>query len=158
MSQPPYDDASEAGAAPSYPRQDLLPQQVMPGRSRLPLVVGAVVVALVVVGGLLAWFLLRDDGEDTRAAYCDAVRELTNDGDLAGAVSGGLAAAPAAVKKVRDLAPSAVHGEWDDLYSLVLDPPTSGPDITTGLRVVSDLRVIVADANDKCGMNIDLGG
>lgn len=158
MSQPPYDDhAAAAGDGSSYPRQELLPQQVAPSRSRLPLVIGAVVVVLVVVAGLLAWFLLRDDGEDTRAAYCDAVRELTNDGDLQGALSGGLTDAPAAVAKVRDLAPTAVRSEWDDLYDLVQNPPTGGPDITTGLRLVSDLRVIVKDANDKCGTNINLG-
>lgn len=158
MTQPPYDDdGSGARPDPSYPRQELLPQEVQPGRSRLPLIIGAGVLAFLIIGGLLTWWALRDDGEGNRAAYCDAVRTLTHNGDLQGALSGGVADAPAAVAKVRDLAPSTVRSQWDDLYSLVQNPPTSGADIGTGLRVVSDLRVIVDDANDKCDMNIDLG-
>ena len=157
MSQPQDDAGLQPGAPePAYPRQVLLPQEVRPSRSRLPLLLGAVAVAVLLIGGLLTWLLLRDDGESSRAAYCRAMRELTNEGDLPGAVSGGLADAPAAIAKVRDLAPDAVRGEWDDLYSLVQNPPSGDVDIATGLRFVSDLRTIVNDARTGCDLQIDL--
>lgn len=125
-----------------------------PGRSRLPLVIGALALTLVVVGGLLAWWLLRDDGEQNRAAYCAAVEKLTSNGDLIGGSSDGLANAPAAISHLRDLAPTAVRSEWDDLVALVPRLTAGNFDAVTGLRVVTDLRAIVADANAKCGMDI----
>ncbi len=155
MSQPPYGDAQPPDPESTpYPQQELLPQQVKPGRSRLPLLIGALALAVVVVGGLVAWWLLRDDGEQNRAAYCDAVRKLTSNGDLGAAASGDLSNAPAALSHARDLAPSAVRTQWDDIVALVPRLSTGQVDVATGLRVVSDLRVIVDDANAKCGMDI----
>ena len=72
---------------PQYPRQNLLPQEVKPGRNRKPLFIAiAVVIALVIAGGI-AFLVLRDDGEDTREAYCAALRDLTGDGDVMSALS-----------------------------------------------------------------------
>lgn len=165
MTEPPYGDAipPEGSVAPpsdgpqaSYPRQQLLPQVVRPGRSRVPLLVGATALALVLVGGLLAWWLLRDNGEENRAAYCAAVRTLTHNGDLASAASGAVQNGPAALVKVRDLAPSTVKTQWNDVVSIVSHPSASAIDVATGLRLVSDLQVIAQDANAKCGLDITL--
>ena len=160
MTQPPYGETPperwEPGWQPTpYPQQELLPQEIKPGRSRLPLLIGAAAVAVILVGALVAWWLLRDDGEQNRAAYCDAVRTLAPGGNLLGSTSGGTPT-PAALSRARDLAPSAVKSEWDDLFALLQGPSAAQIDVLTGVRVLSDLRVIVGDANTKCGMNVQL--
>ncbi len=157
MTQPPYGDMQPPPGEPTpYPRQELLPQRVAPGRSRLPLAIGAVAIVLALVGGLLAWWLLRDDGEQNRAAYCDAVATITHGGNLQAAASGGPAANRAALARARDLAPSAVRSQWDDLVAIIQGPSNGQLGVATGLRLISDVRSIVADANANCGMHITL--
>lgn len=153
MTQPPYGE-TPSGWHPPYPQQQLLPQEVKPGRSRLPMVVAAAATALLLVGGLLAWWLLRDDGEQNRAAYCAALRTATHGGELPSELQGSLQEAATTLGRVRDLAPAAVRSQWEDLLAIVAHPPSGRVDIATGLRVVNDLRVIVADANGKCGLDI----
>lgn len=163
MTHPPYDGqpAPDPGTGgwqqqPSYPRQDLTPQHVQPGRSRLPLVIAAIAVLVAVVGGLGLWWILHDDGEQNRAAYCASLRTLTHDGDLSAITlnaSGG--SATALLSEVQRLAPAAVVSEWDDLVSLLVHPPTGQPDIALGARLVTDLQAIVSDARDKCALTIE---
>ena len=104
---------------PQYPRQNLLPQEVKPGRNRKPLFITiAVVIALVIAGGI-AFLVLRDDGEDTREAYCAALRDLKGDGDLMGGLSGADAATADKLKTAMDLAPNAVADDWKKLNDAI---------------------------------------
>lgn len=45
-----------------YPKQALSDQEVKPGRNRKLIYLGLLVALVLVVGGLIAWQLLRDDG------------------------------------------------------------------------------------------------
>lgn len=129
---------------------------MQPGRSRLPLVIAAVALVVALVGGLGLWWILHDDGEQNRAAYCASLRTLTHDGDLSAVIqnaSGG--GVTPLLSKVQRLAPGAVGSEWDDLVSLLVHPPTGQPDLALGARLVTDLQTIVNDARDNCGLTID---
>ncbi|MBA2574149.1 MAG: hypothetical protein H0V02_05080 [Nocardioidaceae bacterium] len=139
-------------AAP-YPQQQLLPQEVQPGRSRLPLVIGLVVVLALIGGGVAAWFLLRDEGEDTRAEYCAGLKELTNDGDLLGVVGAADESTLVQLEKVADLAPSAVEADWQRLRDLAASEEFTA---SSGFAAYAAFQSIVRDAEDKCGMDIPL--
>ncbi|MEP6666536.1 MAG: hypothetical protein ABJA81_08830, partial [Nocardioidaceae bacterium] len=99
----------------NYPRQELLPQEIKPGRNRKPLFIGIGVSLLLIGGGVVAYYAFRDDGEDTRAAYCAALRDVTNNGDLAAAASGANASTLSDLQAVVDLAPNAVSDDWQTL-------------------------------------------
>jgi len=139
--------------APQYPQQQLLPQDVKPGRSRVPQVIGVLVVLAVLGGGLLAWFLLRDDGEDTRAQYCAELNELTDGGDLMGMVEGANESTLLQLETVADLAPGAVEADWQRLRDLA-----ESADLTasSGLAAYAALQSIIRDAEDNCGIDIPL--
>jgi hypothetical protein len=143
------------GDAPQYPRQNLLPQEVKPGRNRKPLFIAiAVVIALVIAGGV-AYLVLRDDGEDTRAAYCAALRDLTNNGDLTGAFNGADATTADKLKTAMDLAPNAVADDWKKLDDAISSSQSGSPDMSQALTLYASLRAIANDAQTKC--HLDLG-
>jgi hypothetical protein len=151
MSEPPDPGQRQ----PSYPRQDLLPQQVQPGRSRVPLVVAAVAGVVLVAGVLVALRLAHDSGEHSRAAYCAALRSVTHDGDLSQAFAAASGGTPAELDRVRDLAPSAVRRQWDHLLAAV-QQGRSEPSIGDLAALFVDVRVIVDDAQSQCGLKIQI--
>lgn len=156
-----YEAASQPSSEPPvsaagrYPQQQLLPQEVKPSRSRLPLLIGLAVVLALVGGGVAAWFLLHDDGEDTRAAYCAELRTLTNDGDLMGTIAAADESTLTQLEQVAAVAPSAVADDWQQLQKLASSEDIS---VSTGLAAFSALKSIVNDAEGKCGMDIPLPG
>ncbi len=150
-------DPPAYGAGPdAYPQQELTTQEVKPGRSRLPLLIGLGVVLLLVAGGATAWYLLRDDGESRRGDYCAALEQITKDGNLEQALAAAGSDTAAQVSEVADLAPSSVAGDWDTLQKLVDQGAQSQPDVTTALAALGAVRHIVDDANSGCGMSLQL--
>lgn len=150
--------AAGPGASPRYPQQALTPQQVQPGRSRRPWLVGA---AALVVAGIVAgvgFVLLDGDGEERRDAYCAALTEATNGGDLMGALEGADADTVATLEEAADLAPDVVADEWDTLLSLARDPDALSEQemLSTGLAVLRSLRSIARDAEQGCGLELDV--
>lgn len=150
MTQPPY------GSGPDYPKQQLSPQQVAPRRPRWPLIVGAVAVVVVLAGVLITLRVVHDNGERSRAAYCTALRTLTHNGHIVEAFSGLSEGSTAQIDHLRDIAPSAVKGQWDDVVPLLSRAPTSMPDMALAARVVTDLTAIVNDAKSSCGLSLQL--
>ena len=151
---PGWQDRGQA-PPPQYPRQNLLPQEVKPGRNRKPLFITiAVVIALVIAGGI-AFLVLRDDGEDTREAYCAALRDLKGDGDLMGGLSSADAATADKLKTAMDLAPNAVADDWKKLNDAISSSQSGSPDMSEALSLFSSLRAIADDAQSKC--DLDLG-
>ncbi len=146
---------SPLGSGPQYPRQNLLPQEVKPGRNRAPIFIGIGVVLALVVAGAIAYLVLRDDGEGTRAAYCSALRELTNNGDVISAVEGADPRSVDDFKAVVDLAPNAVADDWAKIDKGIRDAQSGSPDMSQALAIFGALRVIAKDAKDNC--DLDLG-
>ncbi len=165
QSQPePFQGAFEVGqpthqsapaAATQYPQQQLLPQDIKPRRSRLPQVIGLVVVLALVAGGLAAWFLLRDDGEDTRAAYCAEFRSFLDDGDLLGLLASADQSTLVQLQKLAELAPAVVDAAWQRLQNLMDAGELS---MTSAAAAYSAGQSIVRDAEENCGMDIPLPG
>jgi hypothetical protein len=140
-----------------YPQQDLLPQEVQPGRSRKPLVLALIVVLVLIGGGVGAWLLLRDNGESNRAQYCAALKKLIPDNDLIGAVTSADASTLDEVKQLSDLAPRAVSKDWTTLNQAMASfQGSSSPDPTLLLPAIGAIQDIVRDANDQCGMDVQL--
>lgn len=135
-------------------------QEVKPGRNRKPLYIGLVVALVLIIGGVVAWQLLKDDGEGTRAAYCSALSDLTNDGDLMSAVSTADASSLAQIERVRQLAPNAVRDDWDTLQSVVSSAQNEPDaiDMSAVLEAATALRAISSDAESECGITMDLPG
>lgn len=151
LGPPPW----EPGQQPQYPRQQLSHQEVKPGRSRTPVFIGIAVVLALVIAGSVAFLLLRDDGEDTRAAYCAALRDLTDNGDLTGAVEGAGSATLDDFTAVVDLAPNAVSDDWAKLQTGIERAQSGSPDYSQALSIFTSLKVISVDAKDNC--DLDLG-
>jgi hypothetical protein len=143
---------------PAYPQQDLLPQQVQPGRSRRPLVIVLVVALLVAGGGVGAWLLLRDNGESGRAAYCAQFKKLVPDNDLVSAVTSADASTAANLKKLADQAPATVHKDWQTLTALIdqLQNSASQPNLAQLATAFGALKQVIRDANDHCGMSMQV--
>jgi hypothetical protein len=149
---PPYGDRYGQAPQPNYPRQELMPQQITPRRSRVPLVIGVVAVLALVGGGVAAWLLLRDNGESTRAQYCTAIKKFAPSGDLTAAVASGPSALVSQVKSLAKLAPDSVAGDWRTVTDLLQATKSSGranPQalIINGLGALSN---IIADSNAHC--------
>jgi predicted negative regulator of RcsB-dependent stress response len=144
------------GQQPAYPQQTLLPQQVQRGRSRKPLVVGLVIALIVAVGGIVAWQLLKDNGEQTRTAYCSALRRLTHNGDLTTALSGANVSTLAQLANVQKLAPDAVRGDWTTLQSLASSAQSGQIDASSAIKALTSLQAIADDAKSKCAITINI--
>lgn len=153
---PPYGSDPPGGSPTGYPQQQLLPQQVAAGRSRRPLVIAALAVVVVLAGVLLTLRVVHDNGERNRAAYCTALRTVTHGGDLAEAFSGFTGGSTAQIDHLRDLAPSSVKSQWDDVVDLLGQSAMSRPDMTLAARLVTDLTAIINDADSSCGLKITL--
>jgi hypothetical protein len=147
-----------AGEHRVYPQQALSDQEVKPGRNRKPLYLGLLVALVLLVGGVVAWQLLKDDGEDTRAAYCSALKTLTNDGDLTGALGSADASSLNQVAEVQRLAPDAVRDDWDKLQSAIQSAQSGNVDFSNALNALTSLRAISDDAGDNCGITMDVPG
>jgi hypothetical protein len=150
---PPY--AGSFGQTPqsAYPQQELLPHDVKPSRSRVPLVIGLVVALALVGGGIAAWLLLRDNGESTRAEYCTTIKDATQGGDITTTLGGGPEAAIAELHKLTSLAPDSVASDWKTLTNLMesAQKSQSTPSITDALSAFGALKSIVTDSNAHCG-------
>ncbi len=149
-----------SGWQPVYPQQTLSQQEVKPGRNRKPVYIGLLVAAVLIIGGVVAWQLLKDDGEDTRAAYCSALRDLTNDGDLMSAISTADASSLSQIESVHQLAPNAVRDDWDTLQTLVSSAQNEPDniDVSAALKALTALRAISSDAESECGITMDVPG
>jgi len=149
-----------SGWQPVYPQQTLSQQEVKPGRNRKPLYLGLLVAVVLIIGGVVAWQLLKDDGEDTRAAYCSALRDLTNDGDLMSAISTADASSLSQIESVHQLAPNAVRDDWDTLQTLVSSAQNEPDnfDVSAALKALTALRAISSDAESECGITMDVPG
>ena len=141
---------------PQYPRQDLLPHQVTPPRSRRPLLLGLGAVLLVLVVGVTVFLVTRDDGENTRAAYCSGLRDLTRDGDLGAAVTAADASTLDDVRAVRELAPPVVADDWEKLEAAVTSAQSGSPDVSTVLEAFGALKAIARDAQHNCDLTLDI--
>jgi hypothetical protein len=149
----PYGGSFGQTPQSAYPQQELLPHDVKPSRSRVPLVIGLVVALALVGGGIAAWLLLRDNGESTRAQYCTTIKNATQGGDLTTALGGSPQAAMAELHKLVALAPDAVAGDWKTLTTLVesAQKSQSSPSITDALSAFGALKSIITDSNAHCG-------
>jgi hypothetical protein len=139
-----------------YPRQQLLPQTVRPRRGRTPLFVGIGLAIVLVVGGAVTYLALRDDGEDTRQAYCAALRDLTHDGDLIAAADGADTTTLDDLKAVQHLAPTTVSGDWSTLLSVAEKAQDGSPDWSQALTVFGALKEISSDAQSNCDLDLQL--
>lgn len=158
--QPGQPQQPESGWQPVYPQQTLSQQEVKPGRNRKPLYIGLVVALVLIIGGVVAWQLLKDDGENTRAAYCSALSDLTNDGDLMSAVSTADAASLSKIESVHQLAPNAVRDDWDTLQSVVSSAQNEPDniDLSAMVKALTALKAISSDAESECGITMDVPG
>jgi hypothetical protein len=155
---PPGQPGQPGQSQSAYPQQTLLPQEVKRGRSRKPLVIGLVVALLIAAGGIVAWQLLKDNGEETRAAYCAALKKLTNNGDITAALSGAGTDTLSQLGKVQSLAPAAVKGDWDTLQSLSQSAQSGNVDASVAIKAFSALKSIADDADSKCGIPMNVPG
>jgi hypothetical protein len=155
---PSYQQQGSHTQPGSYPQQTLLPQHVEQSRSRRPLVIGLVVALVVAAGGIIAWQLLRDNGESTRAAYCTALRKLTANGDITTALAGADAGTFDQLNRVQSLAPDVVKGDWASLQSLARSTRTGRVDYASAISALTSLRAISDDAKSKCAITLDVPG
>lgn len=147
------------GGQPVYPQQTLSQQEVKPGRNRKPLYLGLLAAVALIIGGLVAWQLLKDDGEDTRAAYCAEMKDLTHDGDLTSALNAADASSLNQLEKLQQLAPNVVRDDWDTLQSLFESAQSYGKvDYGAAVKAFGALKAIADDAESECGIPMDVPG
>jgi hypothetical protein len=153
---PPYGGSFGQTPQSAYPQQELLPHDVKPSRSRVPLVIGLVVALALVGGGIAAWLLLRDNGESTRAQYCTTIKNATHGGDISTILQGGPQEAMAELHKLVTLAPDVVADDWKTLTNLLesAQRSQSRPSITDYISGLGALRSIATDSNAHCGTTI----
>jgi hypothetical protein len=109
--------------------------------------------ALIVLAAVVAYFVLRDDGEQNRQAYCDALSDVMGGGTSLQAAAD--SASRAEIERVADLAPSAVAPAWDGLSTAVLDKdPSPTQQETNAAKMHAELDRITEDAGDKCDLTI----
>jgi hypothetical protein len=159
--QPQVEYPPQPGQTPptsGYPQQNLLPQDVKPGRSRKPLLIGLVVLLALVAGGIATWLLLRDDGESTREAYCTAVKELAPNDDLIGAISSADTTTLDRAKALPGIAPTSVADDWKAIEDLLTSASQASPELspTTFLQAYGALQSIIDDSNKNCGTAYEL--
>lgn len=141
-----------------YPRQDLTEQQVLPGRSGAPRLFGIAGLVVVVLVAVALWFVLDDGGEPDRDAYCEALTDVTDGGDLAGALQTADERTLEDLDDVAALAPDVVADDWETLTEVARDPAAvaDGGDLSTVVSVFSAVRGIARDARDACGLELDI--
>ena len=156
--QPPYSPQPQSSPhqQPQYPRQHLLPQQVQAPRSRRPLILGIAGTCALILAAVVVFLVVRDDGEDTRAAYCAALRDLTRDGDLVGAASAADGSTLNDLRAVRDLAPAPVADDWKRLESAASSAQSGSPDLAKVIEALGAVRAIARDAEENCDLKLDI--
>ena len=144
----------------SHPRQDLTEQQVLPGRSAAPWLIGIAGLVVVVLATVALWFVLDDRGESDRDLLCGADRRVTDDGDLAGALETADERTLDEVEQVAAVAPDVVADDWETLAEVARDPAASGSDehgdLGTVVSVFTAVQAIARDARDECGLELEL--
>lgn len=152
------DDQTDAAQTPepAYPKQELTEQVVASRGHRTALIALAVALAVVVAAGIVAWQLVSRGGQDTRAAYCTALRQAQQSGDVLG-LRNASAAPLRELNRLRRLAPDSVRPAWDEIYTTLANAsPGSPPDLASLVPLLNDVVVIVKDARSNCGMKIPL--
>jgi hypothetical protein len=121
-------------------------------------VIGGFALVLAVVVGIALWMVFEPDGEEQREAYCAALRDVTNDGDLLGALESADSGIAQEFRDIAELAPDAVDGEWETLVSLAEDPASIEEQdaITTAVDAFSALRAIARDAEEECSLDLNI--
>jgi hypothetical protein len=118
------------------------------------LVIGvAVLVVAIAITGVVAWVVSQNDGGD-RTAYCNLLREATNDGDVTSVLD---SVDPGVLDRLADQAPDTVAGDWAALIE-IRDNISSGADPDTGVivKVMAAVTHIVDDAASECGLTLDV--
>lgn len=147
------------GWQPVYPQQTLSQQEVKPGRNRKPLYLCLLAAVVLVIGGLVAWQLLKDDGEDTRAAYCAELKDVTHNGDLMSAFSAADGSELNQLDRLHQLAPDAVRDDWDTLQRLFESAQSFGNvDYGAAVKALTAMKAITDDAESECGITMDVPG
>lgn len=142
---------------PEYPKQELLPQQVDRGPNRTPFIIGLVVVLVIALAAGGAYYLLRDDGEGSRAAYCDQLRTLTKGGDLSAAAEAVGPNLSAELQRLIDDAPDKVADDWQKLRTIAESSNDAGDiDMSSALDALEALQTIAKDARSECDLPIEL--
>ena len=156
--RPPPEGGQSKQSPTGYPQQDLLPQDVKPGRSRKPLVIGLVVLALVAGGIAVVLLVLRGDGESTREAYCTAIAELAPDDDLIGAISNADTTTLDRARELPGLAPVSVADDWKTIEEVLTSASQASPQLspTMFLQAYGALQSIIDDSNKNCGTAYEL--
>lgn len=142
----------------SYPRQELTEQQVLPGRSAAPWLIAIAGLVVMVLTVVALWFVLDDDGESDRDAYCAALADVTDNGDLAGALATADGRSLDELERVAARAPDVVADDWETLIEVARDPAAvaEGGDLTAVVSVFTAVRAIASDARDECGLELDI--
>lgn len=108
--------------------------------------------AAVLVLVIIAYFVLRDDGEENRDAYCAELSDLVSGGSLGPAVK---SASNADIERITSLAPAAVEPAWDGLSKAVLaEQPTATQQRVDVMKLPAELDKITEDAADKCDLTL----
>jgi hypothetical protein len=157
-SQPMFGDSQR-----EYPQQELLPHVMQPQRSRKGWIIGLVVLVLLVGGGIGAWLVSRGSDDSGRAEYCTALKKLVPDNDLITALT---RVDPAnsdqltnQLKNLVAVAPSSVDQDWQTLEQALTSAVGPGGDNPAAfIPAFTAVQSIIRDANDNCGMSIQLPG
>jgi hypothetical protein len=115
-------------------------------RRRLMVLGGVVVLALVIT----AYFVLRDDGEGHRDAYCIHLKALDQPG--IGFLETAAQASRKQIETLVDLAPASVEPAWTSFSALLLNPDADPQQLQIdAARFEPSVRKILDDAGEKCG-------
>ena len=113
---------------------------------RLLVLAGVVVLAIV----FTAYFVLRDDGESHRDAYCGKLKALDRPGSTF--LEAASQASKEQIRQLVDLAPSAVEPAWTSLSSLLLNPDAGAQQLQIDIaKLGPSVDKIFTDASDNCG-------
>ena len=100
----------------------------------------------------------RRRGESDREAYCASLTDVTDDGDLAGALETADERTLDEVEQVAAVAPDVVADDWETLAEVARDPAAvaDGGDLGTVVSVFTAVQAIARDARDECGLELEL--
>ena len=131
---------------------------MLPGRSAAPWLIGIAGLVVVVLAAVALWFVLDDRGESDREAYCASLTDVTDDGDLAGALETADERTLDEVEQVAAVAPDVVADDWETLAEVARDPAAvaDGGDLGTVVSVFTAVQAIARDARDECGLELEL--